>query len=236
MTSRKKRKGYVYRQRGAPKPKIERRKKTFGTIQPVSWKESVLNVKNLFPELFKVIIKLGEGIDDLAEKENFTRRTYLFLYAILFLAAFTGMFIFGLSGGHNYFNPWYIYLVPILLVIFWTIIAYTFNYMFYFFWERGRFKIRKIILLKEFLIIYAITPLLWFLYPLKIIWPRWENHIFYLSVIVSLFLFIMVFIKGSKFFRKSDLIRGLVLAAIPYYAVLYFLPRLSEYCVRLFRL
>jgi len=199
-------------------------------------KEVILKAWQLFLSLIKFMIKPKQRLYVIAEQNQYDLYAYLICYLLAYIPAYLGIFIYIMMGGYKYFNIWYLLLMPTTSLLFGLLLMLSILYGVYLIWERKIFNVRKNIYMKYLIIFYLLIPAAWLSFPLKYFWPVWQNHVFYLALIISIFIFVRGIIYKVECFKRGSLIIGYILTALPYFVVFFFLPQVSMYFVRVMRL
>lgn len=180
-------------------------------------KANISLLKNLFYQILRILLK-GQNLDEVAGDFSNRRRHFLALFAFLHLIPWCSMGIFYLLGGKQYFNGWFILLIPAVFMVGSILIVYLMQAGLWFAWNRGQFRARKLILIKNLLIIYCLTPIPWALFPLKLLDLGLKQPIFLVNLLVSSLLFLKSFYYKPRYFRQVDLlIWGVLSGSIFYY-------------------
>lgn len=177
-----------------------------------------------------LLVKPEETIEDEHNFDHFSRRTFLYCYIITTLIGFASIGLYALFGGYRYYNTLYLTLIPITSLVSGILIVNLFQLGIYIMWGSAGFTNRKIFYLKHLFAMYVLMPIMCIFYPLKHIWPQIipRHHLFYISLVFAVYLFVLILKKGSRYFRRDELAIGLILGGIPYFIFLYNFERIAR--------
>jgi hypothetical protein len=191
-------------------------------------------VRDLLIALYEFATRPSRRIHDLVNV--YRRRAYYLAYTVIGLGAMLGPVSYYAFWGHNYFNGWFLFLGPALTFLTFVVSLACFHLGVYFLWGQPGFFARKVAYLKHMYVWLAYTPLAWLVYPLRAIWPGFENPAFWVSFPLVFYFLWRVTRRGERVFRKRELAAGIMASGVPYFVILLFHPELARFIVRLLEL
>lgn len=236
-TQRKKRTYNFHRRKGEKYFRGHTTSQDENSITELTWKEAFFNTKHFFFMLLGFIKNRKTSLDTVITQNVFHFKTYIISFLVFTITGSLGPLLYLLTGGSKYFNNWYIALLPVLGTCICLGIIYTLKAVLHFFWNKHRFAVRKNLYIKYLLIPLICTPLAWLVYPIKHVFPAWEQHVFIVAFVITAYISIRVLLHNkSEFFRKRDCYIGILLTAVPYYTVFFYMHAISAFVVHLFKL
>lgn len=197
---------------------------------PDTWLATIRKTPQLLNGMVMLLVKPEETIEEGHDFDHFSRRTFIYCYVITTLIGFITIVLYALFGGYRYHNTLYLFLIPLTSLVSGLLIVNLFQLGIFVMWGSAGFTNRKISYLKHLFGMYVLMPVICLFYPLKHIWPQSipRHHLFYLSLVFAVYLFVLILRKGSKYFRRDELAIGLILSGVPYFIFLYNFERIAR--------
>ncbi len=221
---------------------MKRKKKTnkqTNSIEPLynsTWNEILPRALTLLKKIGSLVLS-KEKIEEITSETVYDAKTYILSFIILSLVSSVGVIIYGLWGGANYFNNWYLALMPIMSIITATILFLLTTAILYYFISLNKvFTQNKNRLFKYIIIVFIPSQLAWLFYPIKLNWPALNRHVSIISFIILCFMSILILRQKPEKIKTKTLLFGIVLLSIPYYTLLFFNQEMAAFIVRLFGL
>ena len=162
---------------------------------------------------------------------DFGRRSYLLSFAAVSLAGFGSSLCYSLLGGGVYFNKIYLFAMPLLSLLAGISVLGCAQAVLALLPPRG-LSARKVSYLKHLYAPYVLLPIAWVIFPMKKWFPVWEHHLFFGMLALALFLYVRTLRAASELFRRDELGYGLIVAGVPFFLAVFFLPQMSSFIVR----
>ena len=162
-------------------------------------------------------------------------RLSLLTYACLsIVSGYLGVGIYYFTGGSNYFNPWYLFLIPALSVVAGVLLAWLLRGLLRFRGPKtpqGRDAVVAGVLFQ-----FTAASLPWSFFWLKHFWPQMPHGLFYLSLPGFFYSWVLLIAWFRAHFRTREWFWPALPVAAAYLAALFFVLDLSEVIVRYLRL
>lgn len=205
-------------------------------IQPWDWGSAPINLIAFSRSILRGVLEPRKKLNDLFTVAHPEKR-YILSYAALSLASgYVGMALYYMGGGSRYFNPWYLFIQPLLAALTGVLLSFTLFGAAKFIWRGDEDTRRAGALLSYFGFILIMAATLWCLHWLGLLFPEWRQRWQLLALPGSIYGLTLVVPQAARFFSLrvwAPLILGgwgIFLFA------LYKIPEVAEAIVSILRL
>jgi len=187
-------------------------------------------------ELFLFAIRPQHSLLKLTENLSYSRRTYLYTYLFYSTLGLLSIIVYSAFGGHRYFNPRYLYLMPMVTALVGAALIAVSPVCIDWYWRRHGLKRGNLSFLRLMILPLMLTPLAWVFYPLKFIFMEWEFHAFYTALVIWVYFTQRILFDKKLPNYHARIIMGWVLYGGGYFSCFFYLPNISSELVRILRL
>jgi len=196
----------------------------------VSW------IVALTRELFMLMVKPRRSLFSLIEDLSHSRQTYLFTYLAFSILGILSMSIYVFFGGRRYFNPRYLFLMPVVTALVGIFLLSIFQASINAYWRYYGLRHGNLVFFRLLTVPMMLTPFAWIIYPIKFAFPEWELHVSYLALGIWLyFIFRILFDKKLPNYHGRIII-WLMIYGASYFVTFFYLSDISSELVRIFHL